>query len=164
MIKLKNNTLVIDLAEKQIILKRVVRKNLTNFLNIYSEVLEEVIRLNFGVGEYLSDDKNYNKLKKLLALFPVEGQDTGFNIEEVEEEHDLLIQLLIASNWDVDKKELESGGQLVDRPYFARFLALDFDTRIQDISVKLSEEKGKKALEYAKQKMALEEMQKNLLT
>ena len=159
-IKLTDYNLVLSFGDKELSLKRVVRKDLSSFLTKYEELLEELIRNNFAIGEYLVPDKNYNKLKALLALIPVEGRTENLKLEELEEEHDLLLTLLIASNWDSEEKEVT--GNSIEKPYIAKFLSFDFGTRLEDSAVKVNTEKQKKMESLLQNRDTLLETQKNL--
>lgn len=69
-------------------LKRIKRKNLSNYLELQDELLYDWLQNNLSVGSIISSDKGWELIKKIASLIPVfnKQEETTLDIEKLADE------------------------------------------------------------------------------
>ena len=122
----KNEDSSVDNIKFEITLRRVKRKDLAKFTQKYEEVLRRLFEVDGAFGSFFIEDKNYNLLKQLCELIPIDEENGKLNIEWIEEDLGLLTLLFSTTSYDTDKGELID--EKMRKSLIAKFNYVEYDT------------------------------------
>jgi hypothetical protein len=109
-----------------ITIRRVKRKDLAKFTQKYEEVLRRLFEVDGAFGSFFIEDKNYNLLKQLCELIPIDEAPGKLDIEWIEENLGLLTLLFFTTSYDIEKGEFIE--EKMRKSLIAKFNYVEYDT------------------------------------
>lgn len=109
-----------------ITLRRVKRKDLAKFTQKYEEVLRRLFEVDGAFGSFFIEDKNYNLLKQLCELIPIDEAPGRLNLEHIEDNLGLLTLLFFTTSYDLEKGEFIE--EKMRKSLIAKFNYVEYDT------------------------------------
>jgi hypothetical protein len=117
---------VIHYRKQDITIRRVKRKDLAKFTQKYEEVLRRLFEVDGAFGSFFIEDKNYNLLKQLCELIPIDETPGKLNLEWIEEDLGLLTLLFFTTSYDIEKGEFVD--EKMRKSLIAKFNYVEYDT------------------------------------
>ena len=109
MYRLENTYLKVTANEdKEITIRRIPRSNLAKFSERYELVIEKLLEVNGAMGSFLADNRNYNNLKELCKLIPIDEEPKTLQLEEIEENYALLTLLFFTTSFDHEEFKFQN--------------------------------------------------------
>lgn len=108
-----------------ITIRRVKRKDLAKFTQKYEEVLRRLFEVDGAFGSFFIEDKNYNLLKQLCELIPVDEEGGKLNLEWLEDNLGLLTLLFFTTSYDIEKGEFAD--EKMRKSLIAKFNYVEYD-------------------------------------
>jgi hypothetical protein len=94
-------------------IKRISRSNLSDFIKLYQQNLEEFLYHNFAVGSVIASEAGWKTLEEMAKLVPVisaNGDRVSLNLEELEDDYDMLTLLFLTEDVTEEGVGLSDGG------------------------------------------------------
>lgn len=149
MFRLENTYLKINPTESlELTIRRIPRVNLAKFSERYEQVIEKLLEVNGAMGSFMSDNKNYNNLKELCKLIPIDEEPKTLSLELIEENYALLTLLFFTTSFDHEEFKFENLDN--DEPFkpslISKFNFVEYEELVGKMAVKVKVKKMKEQM------------------
>jgi hypothetical protein len=105
---ISHDKLTLERDKQKVIIRRVKRGNLKNFLEKHEELLKNIVENNFAWGEILENEIAYQDFVDFCKLIPVDNSEEGFDFRLIEDDYEFLNLFFVSTSWNSEKDEFEN--------------------------------------------------------
>lgn len=147
--EVKDESGKIKLEDFDITVRRIKRKDLAKFSQKYEEVVRRLFAVDGNFGSFFIDDKNYNLLKQLCELIPIDEEDGILNVDWIIENPSLLTLLFFTTSYDT--KEMEFVDEKMKKSLIAKFNYVEYDSLMGKLNTETTIQRLKNSKEMVKE-------------